>query len=152
MARDLPCDMPLSAVALTGDGVRVGEKVCTPKSPVPVIRLAGKNDRYTPFEGGSGCLGGEFLSTEETDALWRQRNQCKDKRSQYLKKGADICYQWSCKQPFVSCQMEGGHDWPSAKPSQLEIPGCVASPPEFPVGDTIWKFFTEKGRSLEVAE
>ena len=149
MARDLPCTVPISAVAISGDGIRVGESLCQPDEPVPVIRMQGVTDRYTPFHGGKGCLGGEFNSIHEVEAKWLTRNRCTSEQTRYSKKNKHVCYTWKCEQPFVSCHLDGGHDWPTFARS-IEAPHCVAEAPDFPFAVEIWKFFQEHGRKLEI--
>ncbi len=149
MVRNLPCDMPISAIAETGAALREGETLCTAETPTPLIRFHGTRDRYTPFKGGTGCLGGEFRAVNEIEAIWRERNACTDKRTRYSKQGEHVCYTWPCAGAFVSCHLDGGHDWPTAAAETLELPSCVAKAPDYPIGREIWKFFQTQGRTLE---
>ena len=153
MARNLPCSMPVSAVAMTGHGIRVGERLCEPKTPVPAIRFHGTQDRYSPFKGGTGCRGDKYIAVSDTEARWRKRNGCSDKKPKtYHKQGKSKCYEWTCDQSFVSCHLDGGHDWPTAPPAPGETPSCVAKAPDYPLGEQVWEFFEKKGLALEGAE
>ena len=140
--------MPISAVALTGDSIRLTESLCKPPAPVPTIRFHGKADRYMPFDGGQGCLLGKFFGVAEIEEKWRERNSCDGARKQYSRRGPHVCHTWSCEASFVSCHLEGGHDWPTAAP-RIAVPSCDGPAPDYPFANEIWKFFTRDGRDLE---
>ena len=147
MARNLACEMPLSAIAMSGSGEHVDESFCTPDPPVPTMRIQGLEDRYIPIQGGRGCLGGLFIPLKDVEEAWRKRNECSGKRRRYTRKKDGTCFTWSCEgAPFVSCHIEGGHDWSTAGPEPFEVPGCSSPMSRFPHIDVIWSFFEKEGR------
>lgn len=150
-ARDIGCYLPISATAVTGSGQKVGEKVCRPLPPVPTIRLFGNKDKFVPAKGGSSCVGGDYLSAEAIDDEWLERYRCDAKPEMWYSHSNGECTTWSCEAEgakYVSCELDGGHDWPGMSPPQLTLPACAATPPEFPFRDTIWRFFETEGRTL----
>ncbi len=151
--RNLPCQMSLSAVATTASGQYPDERVCEASPATPMIRLYGSKDRDVPPSGGPGCLGGrEFMSADEISRRWRGRNGCEGRARRWMKHPNGRCDTWACGgAPFVTCAMDGGHDWPGGPRPLFKLPGCAVPPPDFPIGETIWKFFTEHGRLLHVA-
>lgn len=148
IAERAPCHIRVSAVAVTGYNPDVGDQICAPDPPVPYIKLQGMDDRYAPVKGGSPCTGGTVLSLDEAEEIWRKQNSCSGPERRVLKEENGTCHTWNCEVPFVTCHLDGGHDWPESSPELFELPNCLASPAKFPYGKTIWNFFLEHGRPI----
>ena len=143
LSREMACLRPLAGIATVGSGEPRGAKICTPDPPVPFLRYAGMQDKYLPIMGGTGCLGGNHKALDEIESEWRSRNSCTGKERAWAKRGKDVCATWDCSEgaPFVSCRLQGGHDWTHSHPEKFEMPGCPHPPPKFPMTEHIIKFF-----------
>lgn len=138
---DLACAVPLAGISTAGHAPTRGMNECRASPAVPYIRLVGLDDNYNPPKGGSGCLGGNYKSIDEIELDWREKNSCGAEETTWFKKRRDVCATWECDTPFVSCRLEGGHDWPNSTPEKFEMPGCPHPPPDFPMMEKIWQFF-----------
>lgn len=149
-AANLPCRVPISAVALHAYGQYHDEQICT-ESIAPTLRVYGAQDRDVPVDGGPGCMGGRsFITAEETTNRWLTRNECSGSPKTWLNQRNGRCRTWNCRVGFVSCELDGGHDWPGSAPPMFEMPACSAPIVEFPLGEAIWRFFAEEGRRVSV--
>ena len=142
--RALACVLPLAGISTVGSAESRGGRSCAPSPPVPFFRTMGLADNYIPPKGGGGCIGGNYMSIEEIEHDWRQNNECVGERSRWITRRRDTCWTWECEAPFVSCHLEGGHDWPDSTPEKFEMPGCPHPPPKFPITEMMWKFFAEQ--------
>ena len=150
IARDVHCHIPVSATALWGAGLSKDDKFCTDSSPVPTIRLHGKNDRYVPFAGGPGCAGGKYDSVDNAEKRWFERHGCSAKRSETADRKGNTCYASDqCDTEFQSCHLDGGHDWKTASPRAGEEAGCQAPPADYDVTRKVWRFFRKHAITLE---
>lgn len=143
---DLRCQFPMSGIAFTAVGEHITQAVCETEHPIPTMRMWGNTDRHVPARGGTGCWDqNTFRSASEVRQLWQQRNETRRKGSKWVDHAGGVCTLFEGKAKFVDCELNGGHDWPTA-PAKVELPNCGgAPPPDFPVGETIWKFFSEHG-------
>ena len=155
-ARDLACYHPLSAIALSGGGVYRGEEqhTCRTDPATPTLRIYGADDKIIPEGGGSGCWGPrfEYASASEINNAWVNKYHCDPKPVVWMKHSAGTCQTWGCaggQARFVSCRVDGGHDWPGFMvPPIANIVQCNSRPAQFPFMDTIWRFFEQEGRLL----
>lgn len=145
-ATQLRCKMGLSAMVASSSGQGVDEDICQ-SEPVPFLRIYGTLDARLPIEGGKGCFSGPYLPAARVEAGWAGRNDCEGRSKVYLRHGKSSCRIWKCAAPFALCELHGGHDWPGA-PAGIMLPGCDDKPADFPATETVWRFFTEHGRSL----
>lgn len=144
----LRCELPLSAIAISGTGDHVDTEICE-SEPTPFLRFYGTKDRHVPWKGGRGCFDpNEFRSAKEIERQWRARNRTSARGQTWTSDPGGTCTLWSGDAAVVSCRLDGGHDWPNGQVS-LEIPGCAAPPPKFPMATTVWRFFDEHGRDLD---
>ncbi len=147
-AREVACEVPLAGLATAGDWVSPGPVKC--EGAVPFIRIVGHEDLYAPIDGGRNCMGDAMKSLAQIEADWRIKNKCDDAQTTWLKRGSSTCTTWGCAEaPFVSCRIAGGHFWPGATPG-IELPLCARPVANFPIMDTIWKFFEEQPSSPAV--
>ena len=110
--------------------------------PIPMLMLAGRNNKMTPIAGGKSCLPfvASVPSLAEHIELWRELQRCSgETREVALIDGAD-CETWTCHGPLISCVHDGGRSWPGTEDDGV-IPGCSGGPPPFDPGAEVWKFF-----------
>lgn len=148
----LACLMPFSAIATTAFRGS-GEVPCDFTNPVPHIHIVGRDNLYFPLGGGPTCDAGATVSLREKENAWFAANRCKGPRKTYAKVPTGVCETLeTCEAAFVSCVAEGGRDWPKSAPRGLQLPNCKVPPGQFPYTQTIWDFFANKARVLEVPE
>lgn len=140
-ARRVACRLPIAGVATVGDWTRVGEWECPAKQQAPFIHFSGLDDTYMPVRGGSSCLGEQMMALESIELRNRASHQCGDSEQSWKRTRKGKCVTWDCERPFVSCTYDGGHFWPGGGAPSVELPGCPAPLPEFPIMETIWEFF-----------
>ena len=146
-ATTLRCKMPLSAIVTASTGEYVSDQMCE-ADPTPLLRFYGTKDRHVPMAGGEGCFDkNNFRSAAEIAELWRERNQTTTRGVTWTSHKRSKCELWEGGAPFVSCALDGGHDWPTA-PTKVDFPWCTAPAHDFPMTDTTWRFFKEFGRAL----
>ena len=81
------------------------------------------------------------ISLEQHEAQWRRVNGCSAERRVYRKHGSSVCYTWDCDTPFVSCHLDGGHNWPLAGKRIFDFSKCDGEPADFPYADEVLRFF-----------
>lgn len=140
VAEKLACQVQIAGVATTnhtsGDDSdeRCGEAV-------PQIYIHGMNDPFHPGEGGLSCTGKQRESVDRRDAIRRKFRSCSRTSKSAWKTGTGECLSWDCEVPFVSCRVQGGHNWPGMKDRVIDTSRCESAPPKFPYARTIWSFF-----------
>lgn len=152
-ARNLGCMTPLSAVAGVLGGQHTDEELCKSEPPTPFMRVYGLSDKDVPAKGGAGCSGGRpFMSADAVAAAWREANRCEGRGEVWVEERGQKCTIWSCDAAFVSCALDGGHEWPTAPIPLFKLPKCASDALDFALGDAIWRFFDEHGRAVDIEE
>jgi polyhydroxybutyrate depolymerase len=136
---------------------------CGAGHPVPMLIINGTADPLVPFDGGGvGFAGGrgEVISTEETVALWRRINGCKDeaKRSAVApKQAADpsrakVLLYNDCRSgaPVALVRIDGGgHRIPGSETRWHPLIDRLlgAQNHDFETADIVWQFFARPSGS-----
>src|SRR5690606_12027760 len=139
MAERLPCYMPMSGIATTGFRPLADERSCTPQVPVPYLHIVADQDRYLAVGDGPNCLGHQKVPQKKHLAAWKYFNGCTGESSPYKAPKRGTCEIWDeCGAPLASCVVNGGRDWPTAAPIEIEqrfdLLNCHAPPADFPYG------------------
>lgn len=142
----LACDMPLAAVAVTGASERTGERICRANEPVPTLRFYGTRDPLVPYQGGVSCLGASYVSRAEIERGHVANYGCTKDREAWFEYKNSTCRSWTCDDArYVSCELDGGHGWPGGA-GTFTLPTCASDPADFPLQETVWKFFRDEGK------
>lgn len=168
-ALEARCHIAFSAVAITASGEYLGYEPCD-APPMPMLRIYGRDDRHVPKDGGAGCYGGRAFKTARViEQEWATWNQTPRGPTTWLRESGGTCKIWRAPKGTrakitgpegtttepdavtVSCEVPGGHDWPGLA-APFELPKCAAKPLQFPLRDTVWRFFEEHGVALPRAE
>lgn len=148
----LSCE-PWVTAAATNSFRRSALPFCLNARPVPFIHFAPMTSIRIPVEGGTGCHGfTNKPSLEVFEGIWRDRNECGARTQEWDRIGAHVCYAWEgCAAEFVSCHIQGGHGWHGSGVEEPTITAnCKDDPPvDFPISETVWKFFKQHARSDE---
>lgn len=145
----LSCEPWIAGVAT--NGFRTEQQVFPCDTPKPSLHLAPMNSKRMHVEGGkaSSCI---IAATPKPLAMhntkWIERNNCAPGRRPWEPPlsvgGGGKCFEYKgCKEPYVTCELEGGYGWPGnllvlpPDPSQ----GCNDIVPDFPATEAIWRFF-----------
>jgi len=113
MAQRWGCEGKNVDAVVTAAGLNLAES-CS-GDPVPIRSYNGLDDPHVPFEGGDGTgRNGDFISVDESMAIWRKRNECSDEDSVIIgEEGPVSCEAWNCAVPTELCTIENyGHAWP----------------------------------------
>jgi polyhydroxybutyrate depolymerase len=134
----------------------MGTESCHPKRPVPVMHFHGTDDKFAPFNGGSGersLSQTDFYSVKHSLDCWIKANECradpivKEERPavedgtritrktwEHGKNGAEV----------VLIEIAGGgHTWAGRKPPLLYL---GKSTKNIDANDEIWEFFKKHPR------
>ena len=119
-------------------------------TPVPRALLLPMESERLPPKGGRTCKNGKRASFAVAERSWRTRNECTGDPV-VTAHGSSTCYEWQCKEPLMSCRLDGGFGWPGTAPRVLDLlEGCDGTPPEFPTAQVVWEFLSRSksdGRS-----
>jgi polyhydroxybutyrate depolymerase len=141
--------MSLAAIAPVAGTIASGiAKQCEPERPIPVIMIHGREDAFSPFDGGETAGGGRVESVAATARLWAEHNRCEpEPATSHPADGVTrLCYAPRRHGATVELyEIDGaGHTWPGAAPFAPDLLGVT---PEFPIAsETIWTFFTAQRR------
>lgn len=110
----------------------------TPTRPVPVLHFHGQKDRFAPFEGGKGTLGGPpFGAVRGTIQWWVKVNRCREQPAE-VEKGATFVrarYLPAGDAPGAPVVFyvlpDGGHTWPDGKDGAVNATALM------------WEFFEQ---------
>ena len=151
MAREFACHVPISGAMLVSAGELVDAPSCEPVHPTPIMWVQGRDDQYILERGGFGCLGDDYMSILDRDALWKERNGCRGASRDFVDDEHGLCITWDCsKAQYVSCTMDGGHvlekqtGWKFVDPAS-----CQSAPMKTLLGPIAWKFWERYGRALD---
>ena len=147
-ARKLTCRIPFSAYAVTMDG---SDGSCVPLYGAPRMRIYGRRDLDLPIEGGEGCnpLRPKVSPAGDITRMWHRRLDCKRKSKRWKPQlEGGVCHEWDCENAgLVECVTDDGHHWPGSDGPLFKNELCDVARParEFPFGEAIWTFFSERG-------
>jgi polyhydroxybutyrate depolymerase len=128
LSHRLGCELAdrIAAIAPVAGVLGIDPAACKPGRAVPVMQFHGTEDMLVPYEGGvplvqwdvEGVL--NFLSVDETLAVWREINGCAASSEVIYQQGDSTCVRWlACDggSEVVRCVAEGaGHTWPGGMP------------------------------------
>ena len=143
----------IAAVATTGSrypqtkqgaeaGTLDGQHPCTPSNVVPTLMLFHRQDPIHPWSGGPSCRDTNHVvkSAQAQEQRWVGLHECADASTSTQKQGG-VCHEWqNCKQPLVSCHVNGGRQW-AQQPQRSEAPKCAGVQSEFDHTNVVWDFF-----------
>ena len=117
---------------------------CDNPRPIPNITMIPTQSKNEPINGGTECISGvSKVPFDRVQALWRSRNQCKDRSKPWFSYRGSACVQWDCETPYVTCELQGGDVWPGMRfPIHENFAGCNGPEVDFPIAERIWKFFS----------
>lgn len=128
MSHRLGCELSdrIAAIAPVAGVLGIDPASCAPPRRVPVMHFHGTEDMLVPYEGGVPLVqwttGGtlDFLSVEETMAVWRGIDGCAGTSEVIYQQGDSTCVRWqACDNgsEVIRCVAEGaGHTWPGGLP------------------------------------
>jgi polyhydroxybutyrate depolymerase len=155
MAYTLACalsDRIAAAAPLITSMTEYQREDCRPARPVPIMVVAGTNDRVQSFGGGQ-APNGRLLSVPETMNFWRSLHGCTQRDSRALphRDPADptrvTVVEWSACRSNASPRLYriegGGHQVPSFRPSGSPMSEERFGPRnrDFETADEVWAFF-----------
>ncbi len=151
MCQRLACELSDKLAAVVSVSAAMPEKIkdkCRPANRISVMFINGTEDPLVPYDGGSVKVGkkerGEITSTEESVALWVNRNGCQKVKSDVIKTDLEVdCDYYRDKQGtevVLYTVKGGGHTWPGG-PQYLPqgLVGKVCKGMD--ATGEIWKFF-----------
>ena len=159
MAYTLACGLAdriaAAAAAITGM-TDYQREACRPARPVPLMVVAGTNDRTQMYDGWLGPLG-RLMSVPETLEFWRVQNGCakQDGRDVPHREPSDTTRVWLIS--WTDCRdgvrMQfyrvngGGHQVPSfARNSDKETKNFGSRNRDIETADEMWSFFKQFSR------
>lgn len=153
VVEQLPCQTGVAAIATSAYRDRPYAVECdTPlPRPVPYLTLSPLHDKYNPVKGGKACSGTNKIPLAEKEKIWRAKLQCSERRTVVSKTEVALCVTWEdCAAPYVSCHLQGGHNWPGVQRKFMDgLQKCDGEPANFPYAETIWHFFETGGEILQ---
>lgn len=132
----LACELPdrIAAIAPVAGAMTVDGP--TPARPVPVLHFHGQKDRFAPFEGGKGPLGGPpFGAVRDTIRWWVKVNRCCEQAAEVEKNATFVRERYlpagdTPGAPVVFYVLpNGGHTWPDGKDGNVSATALM------------WEFF-----------
>lgn len=147
MVERLSCEMPLSAMAGSGHRPAPGVVECAPADPAPFLHVWGTRNQYLPRAGGTACNLRSVVSHDTKIGTWKRHHGCTGEATRYRSPPHGECWSWTCEEaPFVSCEVDGGHEWPGENPGPT-FPLCNPRgvKTQFPYAEEMWRFLAEAG-------
>ena len=140
VAENLACEPWIRAAAVMSTRPGKAESRCT--SPKPFMLMNGLRTRQAPIEGGRNCNGDVKIALAIHEEFWRDANGCQGARRLESQHKKSKCYTWACaKAPFVSCRLDGGHNWPGAPSRLADFFECDGPSTDYPATDRVFEFF-----------
>ncbi len=141
-AQRLGCEDWLAGGAASAARLEELEFACPGGRAVPFLLLSSTKTTHAAVEGGVNCYGSMRISIADHERLWKERNGCTGERIPGFEFKGSKCSTWACeKAPFTSCLLDGGHNWPGAKPRKMDWGNCDGPSADFPSARVIWEFF-----------
>lgn len=121
-----------------------GDILADPKVPVPIVILHGSDDRWIPFEGGSGPLEPDraWSSVGVAAAFWVERNHARTRpQVESLFGGRVVRTRWPAtggrSAPVSLYEIrQWGHAWPG--PATTALPEGTEPLPDFDAAEIVW--------------
>ena len=153
LAEHLTCEEWVAAAAVHANRRTKGGEAhsCDPATPRPMLHAMPKHSRHEPFDGSEPCKGRPQYSALEVEKHWTERNLCGARRALRFEHGDSKCWSWNCEEAFVSCHLDGGHQWPGLAERRSDLRGCDGPPTDFPLAEQIWQFFDDAVPSRDPA-
>ena len=123
------------------------------KPTIPQLHIAGSRDPRNPLQGGRPC-GRTSIRTPlaKVDEDRRKTHGCRGPAAEWGTPNAGICYTWQCDAALVSCQSDGGYNWPGGATPKTAAhrlwdrvssshEDCQGPAPQMRYAEVIWDFF-----------
>ena len=149
---DLACLMPVSGIATTSY-LRIHDKMhCKLPEPVPQIHLVGMGNKFTPVKGTGMCANPVWrnipLKLSEKEGF--KVNECSGKEFSWHSFKHGSCITKACEAPYVSCRLDDSFEFQETALMSVIAGHCETKMTQFDVAQTMWRFFKEHGREIEV--
>lgn len=143
IAERLTCDYPqIAATATMSYRSKPGEPPpCRPNNPRPHLHIATLKNGYVPVNGGKGCGMTMAAALVDYRESLRSRWGCRGKPQQIVKRRDGTCWTWDCNAKLVSCDINGGREWPGTAPRAWDQLRCDGEPAKFPYRKVFRDFF-----------
>ncbi len=142
LAENLPCEVPVAAVASLSFRGDADDVWC--ETPVPYLHLSGTKDEGRKRRATTNCAGRPIVPYDQKLKAWRNRNGCTEERSRSRKEKNGTCFEYDCEHGALAvCDLEGGGGWMTG--DDVTAPGfekCARRATDFPHTEVIWDFLS----------
>ncbi len=155
-AERLACEPWVRAVGVSSYGRNIDDHTaaCPVPHPVPLIALWPLKSPLHPVDGGdpAGCRKRTtaIAPLKDMEQRFADARDCTSPPATARAQPGGRCAEWSCRVPYVSCHLDGGHGWPNTPGRragdfsfgmQRYFERCSGEPANFESAATIWGFF-----------